>query len=133
MVRYPPAHAVQRPLLRQLTPFVSHARFLSSTPFRSATQGAQDKDTLKPTSSEYSKSGSDDGAAHTDTAFNPSQTRPAEEKASAERQAGSKGNSLGASPANKDISEPNAPNAGGTGGAPDKKSSGAGSAPKNGS
>lgn len=132
MFRYHPAHAVQR-TFRQTIPCLPRARFLSSTPFRSATKGAEDKDTLKPTSSEYSKSGSDDGAAHTDTAFDPSQTRPAEEEASAERQAQSKDNSLSASPANKDISQPNSRGVGGNGGSPAKKQSGAGSAPKNGS
>lgn len=99
------AHAAQR-TLQPSTLFISRARLLSTTQFRRATKDAQHKDTLKPTSTEYSKSGSDDAAAHTDTAFNPNETRPAEEEASAEREAGGKENSLGASPANKDISEP---------------------------
>ncbi|OAK96620.1 hypothetical protein IQ06DRAFT_296652 [Phaeosphaeriaceae sp. SRC1lsM3a] len=107
-------------------------RFLSTTPARFAQKDAQDKDSLKPRSTEYSKSGSDDGAASSDAAFNPSKTSPEEAEATAEREAGGKDNSLNASPGNPDISEPNSPGVGGTSAAPDKKQSGGGSAPKNG-
>jgi hypothetical protein len=45
---------------------------------------AQDKDSLKPRSTEYSKSSSDDdAAANEDAAFNPNKTRPEEEKSTA--------------------------------------------------
>jgi hypothetical protein len=45
-------------------------------------KGDQDKDSLKPGSSEYSKSGSggDDGAASSNAAFDPSQTSPEQQK-----------------------------------------------------
>lgn len=107
-------------------------RCLSTTSIRAAQKDDQDKDTLKPRSNEYSKSGSDDSAAHSDAAFNPSKTSPEEAENTAEREAGGKDNSLNASPGNPDISKPNSPGVGGNGGAPDKKSSGGGSAPKNG-
>ena len=129
MFRIQPARALQR---ASFTPAIVRPRFLSSTSTRFAQKDAQDKDSLKPQSTEYSKSGSDDGAAHSDAAFNPSKTSPEEAEATAECEAGGKDNSLNASPANQGISEPNSPGVGGNGGAPDKKSSGGGSAPKNG-
>lgn len=132
MFRFQPARALQR-TFRPTTSHVTRPQFLSTTSVRAATKGAEDKDTLKPVSTEYSKSGSDDSAAHSDAAFNPNTTKPEEEEATAEREAGGKNNSLNASPGNKDISQPNPPGAGGSGGAPEKKQSGAGSAPKHGS
>lgn len=45
-----------------------------------ATKDAQDKDSLKPRATEYSKSGSDDAAAHDDAAFDPNQTKPETEQ-----------------------------------------------------
>lgn len=45
-----------------------------------ATKDAQDKDSLKPRATEYSKSGSDDAAAHDDAAFDPRQTKPETEQ-----------------------------------------------------
>jgi hypothetical protein len=39
----------------------------------------QDKDSLKPGSQEYSKSGGDDAAAHSDQAFDSKNTRPEDE------------------------------------------------------
>lgn len=108
------------------------SRFLSTTPTRFAAKDAQDKDSLKPRSTEYSKSGSDDAAASSDAAFNPNKTSPESAEATAENEAGGKDNSLNVSPGNEDVSEPNDPEVGGNGGAPDKKSSGGGSAPKNG-
>ena len=42
---------------------------------------SQDKDSVQPESSEYSKSGTDDGAASQDeAAFDPDQTSPQQEK-----------------------------------------------------
>lgn len=122
-----------RRAVRQNIPLNTRANFLPTTSIRAATKGAEGKDTLKPVSTEYSKSGSDDSAAHTDAAFNPQKTSPEEEEASVEKEAGGKANSLNASPGNKDISEPNSPDVGGNGAAPAKKQSGAGSAPKHGS
>jgi hypothetical protein len=129
MFRIQPARALQR---AAFSPAIIRPRFLSSTPTRFAQKDAQDKDSLVPRSTEYSKSGSDDGAAHSDAAFDPSKTSPEEEEATAEREAGGKDNTLNVSPGNKDISEPNSPGVGGNGGAPEKKSSGGGGAPKNG-
>jgi hypothetical protein len=131
MFRLQPTRALQR-LARITRPSTSAPRFLSTTPTRFASKEAQDKDTLAPRSTEYSKSGSDDEAAKSDAAFNPNKTSPEEAEATAEREAGGKDNSLNASPSNPDISKPNSPGVGGNGGAPDKKQSGGGSAPKSG-
>ncbi|KAL5117307.1 hypothetical protein ACEQ8H_004752 [Pleosporales sp. CAS-2024a] len=128
MSRYQPRRALQR-FTHATRPSVLALRLLSTTPARFAQKDAQDKDSLKPRSTEYSKSGSDDAAARSDAAFNPSKTSPEEAEATAEREAGGKNNSLNASPGNPDISKPNSPHAGGTG-APDKRQSGRGSAPK---
>jgi len=50
---------------------------------------AQDKDTLKPRSTEYSKSSSDDAAAATEeAAFDPSRTRPEDEVEKADEESG---------------------------------------------
>jgi hypothetical protein len=100
------------------------------TPTRFAQKDAQDKDSLVPRSTEYSKSGSDDAAAQSDAAFNPNKTSPEEAEATAEGEQGGKDNALNASPSNPGISEPNSPGVGGHGGAPEKKQSGGGSAPK---
>ncbi|USP79614.1 hypothetical protein yc1106_06888 [Curvularia clavata] len=129
MFRIQPTRAIQRAAFARSPALGS--RFVSTTPARFAQKDAQDKDSLKPRSTEYAKSGSDDGAAHTSAAFDSSKTSPEEAEVSAEQDAGGKQNSLNVSPGNKDISEPNRPDVGGHGGAPDKKSSGAGSAPKN--
>jgi hypothetical protein len=126
MFRFQPARTLQR--LARPTP--STPRFLSTTRPRLAQKDAQDKDSLVPRSTEYSKSGSDDAAASSDAAFNPNKTSPEEAEATAEREQGGRANSLNASPGNKDISEPNAQDDGRNGGAPDKKQSGGGSAPK---
>jgi hypothetical protein len=128
MFRIQPARALRR---ATITPTIVRPRFLSTTPTRLAQKDAQDKDSLKPRSTEYSKSGSDDGAAHSDAAFDPNQTSPEEAEASAEKEAGGKDNSMNVSPGNKEISEPNDASVG-NGSAPEKKSSGGGSAPKNG-
>ncbi len=54
-----------------------------------AQKDAQDKDSLNPRSTEYSKSGSDDGsAAMKEAAFDPKQTSPEEEMATADKESG---------------------------------------------
>lgn len=64
-------------------------RALSSTPTAFARKDTQHKDSLKPEPNEYSKSGSDDAAAAVENAaFDPKQTRPETEKASAEKESG---------------------------------------------
>lgn len=130
MFRIQPTRMLQRASFARS--LAIHPRFVSTTPIRFAQKDAQDKDSLVPRSTEYSKSGSDDAAAHSDAAFDPNQTRPETEEATAESEAGGKDNSLNASPGNPDISKPNDPKVGGAGDAPDKKASGGGSAPKNG-
>lgn len=109
-----------------------HPRFLSTSRPLSAQKGAEDKDSLKTTSNEYSKSGSDDAAAHTDAAFDPSQTSPEAAEASAEKEAGGANNSLNVSPGNHEVSQPNDPKIGGASQGTNDKASGAGSPKKQG-
>lgn len=141
MFRYQPTRALQcavsvsvasRPQALALARAQAPGRLLSTTRLRFASKDTQDKESLKPRSNEYSKSGSDDAAASSDAAFNPDKTSPEAAEATAEREAGGKDNSLNVSPGNQKVSEPNDPEVGGHGGAPSKKSSGGGSAPKNG-
>ncbi|KAK8177937.1 hypothetical protein IWX90DRAFT_510597 [Phyllosticta citrichinensis] len=89
----------------------------------------QDKDSLNPTSTEYSKSSGDDAAAQTtDAAFNPNKTSPEEETATANRESGevrksgpSDTNPLDVSPGNPEISKPRDPTEGGADKAPQKE------------
>lgn len=65
------------------------ARTFSQVPTFLARKDTQHKDSLKPESDEYSKSGSDDAAAAIDpAAFGSSQTRPEQEMASAAKESG---------------------------------------------
>ncbi|KAF2009615.1 hypothetical protein BU24DRAFT_358311 [Aaosphaeria arxii CBS 175.79] len=94
----------------------------TTTPFL-AQKDAQDKDSLNPRSTEYSKSGGgDDAAAHTDAAFNPNKTRPEEE--------GQHENPLETSPGNKEVSKARKEDEGGAQGSPRRSTSSKGSAPK---
>ncbi|GAB7355360.1 hypothetical protein MBLNU459_g5885t1 [Dothideomycetes sp. NU459] len=91
----------------QRAPAAAIVRPFSRTHAPAARKDAQDKDSLKPESNEYSKSGSDDDAARvSDTAFDPAQTRPEEQESSAGRESSKESNPLNASPANPDISKP---------------------------
>lgn len=66
------------------------SRPFSQAPTRLARKDTQDKDSLKPEPNEYSKSGSDDAAAAVEgAAFDPNQTRPEQEHASAAKESGS--------------------------------------------
>lgn len=107
-------------------------RFLSTSRPLFLQKDAQDKDSIKTTSNEYSKSGSDDAAAHTDAAFDPSQTSPEAAEASAEKEAGGQDNSLNVSPGNHEVSKPNDPEIGGASQGTNDKASGAGSPNKQG-
>ncbi|KAK3079743.1 hypothetical protein LTS18_004013 [Coniosporium uncinatum] len=89
----------------------------------------QDKDSLKPESTEYSKSGSDDAVAQGDAAFDPSTTTPEGATAKAEQESGEGQSSLNASPGNSEVSDFKTENQTENSPATDK-SSGAGSAPK---
>lgn len=114
---------------------LSQPRFLSTTAPRFASKDSQDKDSLNPRSTEYSKSGSDDSAAASDAAFNPSKTSPesAEKTAEAEGSSDSaEGDPLNASPANPDVSKPRDSQEGGASSGKRTKTSGGGSAPKSG-
>jgi hypothetical protein len=64
----------------------------------------QARDSLKPKSTEGSKSSTDQGVAETNTAFDPSTTRPEEEKDEAGK--GKRGNPLGVSGASREDSLP---------------------------
>lgn len=73
----------------------------------------QDRKSLKPKSTDSTRSGTDDDVAHTDVAFDPSKTRPETEKKQADKEAkkkqgnkGTKISPLEASPANQNISKP---------------------------
>ncbi|EKG12781.1 hypothetical protein MPH_10024 [Macrophomina phaseolina MS6] len=73
-----------------------------------------DRTRLNPTSTEYSKSGSDDkSAAMEDAAFNPNKTSPESEVATAEQESGEGSNPLDVSPGNKDVSATKDPQKGG--------------------
>jgi hypothetical protein len=114
---------------------VSQPRFLSTTAPRFASKDTGDKDTLKPRSNEYSKSGSDDSAAASDAAFNPNKTSPesAEQTASAEgREDSAEGDPLNVSPGNPEVSKGRPAQEGGAESGVRTKKSGGGSAPKNG-
>jgi hypothetical protein len=71
-------------------PLAVSSRPFSQAPIRFARKDTQDKDSLKPEPNEYSKSGSDDAAAAVEkAAFDPSETRPEQESATAEKESGS--------------------------------------------
>ena len=127
MFRYQPARSL---LQRATRAQFSQPRFLSTTRSLLAAKDTQDKDTLKPISNEYSKSGSDDAAAHSDAAFNPNKTSPESAEATAESEAGGKDNSLSVSPGNPEVSKANDPGVGGASKGTNMKSSGAGSPTK---
>ncbi|KAJ2901389.1 hypothetical protein MKZ38_001907 [Zalerion maritima] len=86
------SHTIQRPYHR-----FSHLEF----PYKDD----QNREDLKPRSTDSTKSTSADDVAHTDVAFNPKLTKPETEKKEAGKEA-EKVNPLEASPANKDISKP---------------------------
>ncbi|EME89354.1 uncharacterized protein MYCFIDRAFT_123521, partial [Pseudocercospora fijiensis CIRAD86] len=76
---------------------------------------SQDKDSLKPHSNEYSKSGGDQAAAATESvAFDASKTSPEAQQESARQETGGNSNDpLNVSPANRDISQPRGQQEGG--------------------
>lgn len=78
--------------------------FHTAPPTRSPYKGDQDRESLKPQSTQGSMSGTDQEAAESDAAFDPSTTRPESEKKQAEK--GSGGNPLETSGANQGKSKP---------------------------
>ena len=82
--------SIARPsFLPTITATTTTTRPFSLSPLNQARKDTQDKDSLKPEPTEYSKSGSDDAAAATEkAAFDPSSTRPEEEQNIAGRESG---------------------------------------------
>ncbi|KAF2670433.1 hypothetical protein BT63DRAFT_424377 [Microthyrium microscopicum] len=72
-----------------------------------ARKDSQDKDSIKPESSEYAQGSSDDVAAKKDVAFDPNTTDPHQEKKDAGK--GEEGNALENSPANSHLGKPKKP------------------------
>lgn len=128
MFRFQPT----RSLARVARPQFSQPRFLSTTRPLFARKGAEDKDSMDTSPTEYSKSGSDSEAAHTDAAFNPNKTSPEAAEASAEKESGGKDNSLNMSPGNHEASHANDSQVGGASQGTNDKPSGAGSPNKQG-
>lgn len=91
------------PATARLTPLLGARTFQSAPARRMAYKDDQDRESLKPKAQEYSKSGSDDGAAaEADAAFDPNETSPEAEKDTAGKGSAA-GNPLEFSPANKDV------------------------------
>jgi hypothetical protein len=121
--------AVQRPTTYRPTT-LALPRFLSSTSSLQARKDTQDKDSLNPQSSEYSKSGDDDAASGSGAAFDPNTTSPESAEKSNEQENGGNG-ALNVSPGNPEVSKPRGDEEGGAQGSPKSgSSSGSGSAPK---
>merc|ERR1712058_114158 len=83
----------------------------------------QDKDSLNPRSTEYSKSGSDNEAAQTDEAFDPSTTSPEGQQSKQEMKGGTE-NPLEMSPANQQSSKARDPQEGGADKSPGESTGG---------
>jgi len=121
----------RRPISRALLiPRTPAPRYLSTTRSLFASKDAQDKDSLKPRSTEYSKSGSDDAAAESGAAFDPNTTSPEAAERQSEQESG--GSSLNVSPGNQEVSKPRDNQEGGAQEGVRTKVSGGGSAPKSG-
>ncbi|KAF2117222.1 hypothetical protein BDV96DRAFT_598146 [Lophiotrema nucula] len=116
-----------------LAPSTTTGRCFSNTPLTLfPRKDTQDKDSLDPSSSEYSKSGTDNATAGTDAAFDPNETRPEKEEHNAGQESGGGGdqNSLNVSPSNPEVSKPRGEQEGGSENSPRTSKSGGGSAPK---
>lgn len=59
-----------------------HRHLHNSSAVSTKKESLQDKDSINTDSNEYSKSGGDKAAAHSDTAFDPNETRPEQEEVS---------------------------------------------------
>ncbi|KAF1998544.1 hypothetical protein P154DRAFT_524008 [Amniculicola lignicola CBS 123094] len=115
-----------RRLLPRTTSPLTLSRPLTTTPSHlHSRKNTQDRDSLDPSATEYSKSGTDDEAASMkQAAFDPNETRPEEETKTAGK--GQEGNPLEVSPGNKEISKGRGGEEGGAQGAPEKERSGGG-------
>lgn len=96
-----PAHHRQFP---SPAPTSLQSSFHSTPASRFAYKDDQDRESLKPQSTQGSMSGTDQDAADSDAAFDPSTTRPESEKDQAQEASG--GNPLETSGANHDKSKP---------------------------
>lgn len=105
-------------------------RLMHTSPRILAAKTTQDKDSLDPQSNEYSKSGSDQAAASSSAAFDPSSTSPEAAERQAEREDG--GNSLKVSPGNSEVSRARKDEEGGAQGSPRSGVSSKGAARKSG-
>ncbi|KAL1649552.1 hypothetical protein SLS58_001609 [Diplodia intermedia] len=86
----------------------------SRTVLGSTKEDHMERDRLNPSSTEYSKSGSDDDAAKMgDAAFNPNKTSPEEAVGSADQESGEGPNPLDVSPGNHEVSSSKDPQQGG--------------------
>ncbi|KAL1629924.1 hypothetical protein SLS54_000782 [Diplodia seriata] len=86
----------------------------SRTVLGSTKEDHMERDRLNPSSTEYSKSGSDDDAAKmSDAAFNPDKTSPEEAVGSADQESGEGPNPLDVSPGNQEVSSSKDPEQGG--------------------
>ncbi|KAL9113834.1 MAG: hypothetical protein Q9227_001968 [Pyrenula ochraceoflavens] len=87
-------------------PFAPHQvrPFSSTVGYSYPRKGAEDRNSINTEASEYSKSGSDNGAAHqNEAAFDPTKTDPQEMKEKAGE--GNDVNPLEVSPANPEVSQ----------------------------
>jgi len=121
-IRHQPNRLAARPSFRH---------FSKTSAFKYPRVDSQDKDSINTEATEYTKSGTDDGAARQeDAAFDPSTTDPQKEGEIAGQGNEKSGNPLDVSPANPEVSKPkgdseSAENSGGR-----KAQSGAGSPKK---
>jgi len=110
------------------------ARYLSQTPLsRYPRKDSQDKDSIDTEATEYTKSGTDDGAARQEeAAFDPSKTDPQTEKDKAGEGNEQSGNPLEVSAANPEVSKPRGTEEGGAEKASGGKKQSGGGSPKKG-
>jgi hypothetical protein len=114
-------------LPKSITPYhtprvlpTASTRFLSTTPSTAfPRKNAQNREDINTDATEYSKSGTDADAAADDQAFDPSKTRPEDERAAG-------GQSLEVSPGNKDVSAQKDTEGGSEGSGNDNAKSGTG-------
>lgn len=124
---------LRRQGIRATQPFyLSHVQPYTTSPRLSfPRKGAEDRNDINTDATEYSKSGTDDFAAHqTDAAYDPAKTDPQDEKDTAGE--GTEANPLDVSPANPDVSQQRHPSEGGAEKGPDKSTGSGRGSPKKG-
>ncbi|KAH6700622.1 hypothetical protein BKA61DRAFT_620868 [Leptodontidium sp. MPI-SDFR-AT-0119] len=115
--------------LRASKPVPNRIRPFSQSTVRAyPRKDSQDRDSINTEATEYSKSGTDDGAAaQEEAAFDPKTTDPQEEKKIAGKGNENSGNPLDISPANPEVSKQRGETEGGAEKGVGKKQSGGGS------